>query len=656
MTVEETMQFNDRFAEATEAQWRALAEQALKGGDFEKRLVSQTLDGRRIEPVYERCQDGSVVTGPSADAPWRLAQRVDHPEAAAAAEQALADLEGGANMLVLVPPASRSARGFGMAFDTVADLDASLRGAALEMIDIRLEPAPAGRINAGMLAALVRQRGHAPGSVFVEFGMDPLGSLMTLGSFSADWPEVGRRLADSVGTLSADGFTGPFLSCDVRLIHEAGGTEVDELATALAVGVAYMRALVDAGMPATAAERALSWTVAIDADQFAGIAKLRALRHLWTRVQSASGLQPEPIRIHAETAWRMMTKRDPAVNMLRATLATFTAGIAGADSVTVVPYTAAHGLPDSFARRVARNTQTVLLEESNLWRVADPAAGAGSFEALTNEFCRSAWERFQQFERDGGIVEVLKSGSLQRHCAEMRKQRLKAIANGKAPLTGTSAFPALQEPPTRVLDVAADPKRGLPKLRAGKPDMPFSELVTTLMDGKSRSDVTPGPLSMVSAPPFEDSRLSEPFEALRDTADAAAETGSRPAVFLASVGELADHTARTTWVRNLLASAGIEGVSVGSGFTATGDIGKAFAESGLSVAVICGSDEAYTHQGDATAAALKTAGAKYVYIARKPSSPGAAMTSAGIDGHFYAGQDAVLALGELQQNLGIASV
>ena len=206
-----------------------------------------------------------------------------------------------------------------------------------------------------------------------------------------------------------------------------------------------------------------------DADEFLTVAKLRALRRLWARVEQACGLEPKPIRLHAETAWRMTTRRDPWVNMLRTTVAAFSAGIGGADAITVLPFTAALGLPDAFARRIARNTQLILLDESNLARVADPAAGAGGFEALTDALCEKAWALFQEIEREGGILESLKGDKLQARIAAVRAQREKAVATRKEPITGTSEFPNIGEADVSVLLCDAPSERALapPPVRRG---------------------------------------------------------------------------------------------------------------------------------------------------------------------------------------------
>jgi methylmalonyl-CoA mutase len=147
----------------------------------------------------------------------------------------------------------------------------------------------------------------------------------------------------------------------------------------------------------------------------------------------------------------MTTRRDPWVNMLRTTVAAFSAGIGGADAVTVLPFTAALGLPDAFARRIARNIQAILLDEANLSRVTDPAAGAGGFEALTDALCEKAWGLFQEIEREGGILESLKGDTLQARITAVRAQREKAIATRKEPITGTSEFPNINDADVSVL-------------------------------------------------------------------------------------------------------------------------------------------------------------------------------------------------------------
>ena len=226
---------------------------------------------------------------------------------------------------------------------------------------------------------------------------------------------------------------------DGRVIHDAGGSEVQELAFVLATGVAYLRALEGAGVALDEARNMIYARLSADADQFLTLAKFRALRLLWAQVEQSCGLAPKPLFIAADTAWRMLTQRDPYVNMLRATVATFSGGLGGANAIAVLPHTLALGLPDAFARRAARNTQLVLLEESNLAKVSDPAAGSGGIETLTQQLCEAAWSLFQEIEKAGGVFAALEQNLIQHKIAAMRKVRETNIARRKEVLTAPAS-------------------------------------------------------------------------------------------------------------------------------------------------------------------------------------------------------------------------
>jgi methylmalonyl-CoA mutase len=515
------------FPAATHEDWLKRVETVLKGADFEKKLVARTHDQIAIQPLYPRQPHAPLVSGATSGSPWRVMARVDHPDADDAAKLALEDLEGGADALCLVPKGAQSARGFGLKFDSVAALDQALAGVRIELIQLRLEPAQKAMANALMLAKLVDQRKLAPEQMDIDFGIDPIGALAHHGD--ADWNEttLPQQLAENVSSLMKRGFKGPFLTIDLRPPHDAGASEAQELGYALASYVYYLRALENHGMALDKAAQAISFIIPVNADQFLGIAKLRALRKLVQNVQIACGLKPEPVIIHAETSWRMLSKRDPHVNILRATIATFAAGIAGADSVTVLPFTSVLGLPDAAARRLARNTSIVLMEESNLWRVIDPASGAGGYEALTDEICAKAWGIFQAAEAHGGVLKNLMAGALQQEIAATAKARAKAIATRKESITGTSEFANLSEVAPAVLAV-------LPHVS---------------------KDANFRPKLMIQALPVH--RSSQAFEVLRDRADAVLQkTGKRPSVTLVTIGPLPDYTARLSFTRNAFEAGG----------------------------------------------------------------------------------------------------
>jgi methylmalonyl-CoA mutase len=448
------MMLND-FPKADEAQWRARVDAVLKGAAFQEKLVSLTHDGIAIQPLELRREDAAPIGKATGAAPWHICQRVDHPDPTIANTLALTDLENGADALSLVFAGSSHARDFGLVATSVDDLDTALAGVRLDLIRLRLDPA--SRADRALLVDLIHRRGLRPADMTVDFGLDPLGQLATRGALRATWAQTGWAMADDVTRLRQAGFKGSILLCDGRPVHAAGGSEAQELAQVLASAIAYLRALEANGVPLETARQSLSCLLVADADAFITMAKFRALRQLMAKVDAECGLAPYPLFVQGETAWRMLTKRDPWVNLLRNTVATFAAGLGGADGITVLPFTSALGLPDAFARRLARNTQAVLLEEANLWRVADPAAGAGSVEALTGDLCQKAWELFQEIEHHGGLARALTDGIWQLRIASVREARLAAVEAGRDPITGTTTYPALNETPVAVLDVPVIP-------------------------------------------------------------------------------------------------------------------------------------------------------------------------------------------------------
>ena len=515
------------FPAATREQWRKLVEGVLKGAPFDKRLVAKTYDGLAIEPLYGRKADARPIAGRAPGAPWHIMQRVDHPDPAAANAEALHDLENGATGLALVFAGAVGAYGYGLAA-TEETIARALDGVHLDAgIALDLDLSPQTKDAGQLLAALVKRRGIAPAATNIRFGFDPIGAAAVGGGSPLPWSGIAPIFNAVIADLAGQGFRGPFAAADGRVIHNAGGSEAQELAYVLAVAVEYLRALEAGGIALDAARGMIYFRLAADADQFLTIAKLRALRKLWARVEEACGLAPAPALVAAETAWRMMARRDPYVNMLRATIAVVAAGLGGADAITVLPFTSALGLPDRFARRIARNTQLVLLEESNLAKVADPAAGSGGIEDLTGQLCRAAWTQFQEIERAGGAWAALEQGLIQRKVAAVRAEREKAVARRKDALTGTSDFPDLAEAPVAVLDV---PPVTVPAYPAA---LTFDALPSV--------------------------RLAEPFETLRDASDRMlAQTGARPKIFLANLGKLADFTARATFAKNFFEAGGIE--------------------------------------------------------------------------------------------------
>jgi methylmalonyl-CoA mutase len=617
MSDDQELTFAAEFPTASREAWLKLVSGVLKGAPFERRLVSRTYDGLAIEPLYGRDEAARPIVGRAPGTPWQILSRIEHPDPAAANSQALQDLENGATGLSLVFAGSIGAYGFG--------LDAGATAVARLLQDIHLDAGIALDLQAdgqperiaAAVTDVVKARGIAPGAVDVRFGFDPLGIIAT-GGRAPSWSEDSARFANQIRALAGQGYEGPFAVADGRAVHNAGGSEAQELAFVIAVALAYLRALEATGVRLADARHMIYFRLAADADQLLTTAKFRALRKLWARIEEACGLSARPVFVAAETAWRMMTKRDPFVNMLRSTMAVVAAGLGGADAVTVLPHTAAIGLPDAFARRIARNTQLILLEESNLAKVADPAAGSGGFESLTDELCAAAWNLFQEIEKEGGAAGALKKSLIQGKVAAVRAEREKAIARRRDALTGTSEFPDIAETPVTVLDTAP----------------------------ASASRAASG-----TALPCH--RLAEPFEALRDAADRARVSGAAPKIFLANLGPLAAFTARAAYAKNFFEAGGIEAIT-NDGFASLDEMTAAYRASGAALACLCSSDEVYAGEAEAAAAALRAAGAKHIYLAGRPGEREAALAAAGVGSFIHVGCDVLATLKTAQGVLGLS--
>lgn len=601
------------FPDADREQWQRLVEGVLRksgvteasGAAAEDALATSLQDGIRIRPLYT-AEDGAALPGHPGFPPfvragrpegttvagWDVRQQHVHTDPRQANESILADLENGVTSVWLT---------VGDGGVPVSGLEQALQGVYLDLAAVVLDAGADFAPAAEELLRLYTASGTPLGEAAGALGADPLGLLARTGDDAKLrlQLESAARLAGRCAT-EAPGLRA--LAVDALPYHEAGGSAAEELGTSLATGVAYLRQLTAAGLGIDDACRQLEFRYAATADQFLTIAKLRAARRLWARVAEVCGASPDAAaqRQHAVTSTVMMTRRDPWVNMLRTTVAGLSAGVGGAEAVTVLPFDAALGLPDAFARRIARNTQSVLLEESHLSKVIDPAGGSWYVESLTDELARAAWAWFQEIEGAGGQAAALRCGMIADRLAATWQRRTDDLARRREPITGVSEFPHLAEPPVLREPAPAPIGGGLPRVR--------------------RDDA---------------------YERLRSRSDARlAASGARPKVFLAALGPVAAHTARLAFAANLFQAGGIETVNEPAPVDAE-SVAGAFARSGARIACLCASDAVYGEQAAAVAAALKSAGAVRVLLAGKPGERREEFTAAGVDGFVFAGCDAV---------------
>jgi methylmalonyl-CoA mutase len=546
------------------------------GDQPERLLETPTYDGIAIRALYTALDElpepplpgewpfvrGALDGGALRDvnSGWKVAEAFPSAPPGDANAAVLAALSDGVSALVI-----REGR--------PAELTQLLSGVYLDLVPVILDVGADYAEASGALLALVELLdGDKSAGVSIDLGADPLTAKLS----GREAPPVEHVLAVATGVPGHRGVRA--ITVDGPAFHNLGANESWELAGSIAAAVAYLRILTGAGVSVGAALRHISFRLSADDDQFMTIAKTRAARQLWARVAEVVG-DPDggAAVLHAETSLPMMTQRDPWVNMLRGTLAAFGAGVGGADTVLVHPFDVAipggfPGVSAGFSRRIARNTQLLLLEESHVGRVRDPAGGSWFVEDLTERLAQQAWQHFQAIEERGGFVDA--TDYVADQIAEIAAQRTDDIAHRRTAVTGVNEFPNLEEPPLPQQDSA----------------------------------LTAGNLA----------RYAGQFEALRDRSDAfLARTGSRPKALLLPLGPLAEHNIRATFASNLLASGGIEAVNPGP-VNAAG-VAKAvaeFSEAGSApVAVICGTDKRYGVEAADVVEAARNAGVSAVYLA-----------------------------------------
>lgn len=670
------LNFSAGFPMPTYDEWVAEVEKALKGAPFDRKMLTKTYEGITLRPIYTRNDwpptgdpsgfpgaspftRGGRAAGNRVDN-WDVRQAYADPDPAAANEIILQELERGVtSLLLLFDRAARSgqdgdgamnlAGDGGMMLYSVDDLDLALTGVYLDLVTVALKAGAQFLPAAALLAALWQRRGVPPAAARGAFNADPLGALAETGSLPVAPEKAMAQLADLARYTASTYPLVTAVAVDTSPYHSAGATETQDLAASMATAVAYLKAMTGAGLEVDAACRQIQFIYPVSCDQFLSLAKLRAARRMWARIAEACGASESAraMRIHAVTAERMLSQRDPWVNTLRTTVACFAAATGGADSVTILPYNATLGHPTELARRVARNTHVILAEESNIAKVVDPGGGSWYVESLTDAMAEAAWSEFQAIEAAGGMLAVLKDGSFAAKIADAYAKREANLAKRRDAITGVSEFPNVQEPGAEVAepDVAAAFSAATERLHAAR----ARGATVDALAGADGGGISEAAVSAASAgatigamakalgggetaiTPLPRHRYAESFERLRDAADAwMKETGSRPSVFLANLGPLAKHTARATFARNFFGVAGIDCIGT-EGYADAEACVAAFRKSGAKIACLCSADPIYEEKVATVAPALKRAGCQYLFLAGNPGDKKADYQAAGVD-------------------------
>ena len=416
--------------------WLQAVARTLKGAPIES-LSTRTAEGFEIEPLYDR---GGLAGPVRTEAGWDVRAHINAADPAEANALAHEALGGGATSLLL-----RLGGGIASAEDMARALD----GVVLEAAPAALDAGFLGSLAAGWLAEAVKGSPTAR----VAFHLDPLSAFAEAGESPGPIRAHVVRAAEMAGGLAATCPAASLFLASGRVAHEAGGSAALELGMMAAAAVAYARALAGAGLPVEAAFARIALGLAVDGDLLVSIAKPRAARRIWARIALACGAEA-PARIEVRSSQRMLTAADPWTNLLRLTLAGFAGAVGGADALVLGAFTDALGRPAQRARRLARNTQLILMQEARLGLVADPAAGAWAIEAVTDQLARLGWSAFRAIEREGGLAAALTSGLVADQVAEVRSALMLEIAEGRRPVLGITDYPDPEPHPIEVESVA----------------------------------------------------------------------------------------------------------------------------------------------------------------------------------------------------------
>lgn len=619
-------------------EWQKSALKALQGAPITA-LETTLYEGIKTRPLYRRgddenavCKAGMLGAAPyirgagqlaNGCQPWTIIQFLDHLDVTEANHQLREDLANGCKAVWLQLGGNIPYGGAYLGARTLARLEDVFRDIVLYDINVYISGGFDAVAGTALMVALWEKQAIAPERVTGSAGFDPLSIIAASGFIPAEREHTLSDVLDAATYLRDKGYAlRPFMASG-RAWHQAGGSNREELAYTLSAAVTYWRAMVDAGWTLEQAADAIQFVLTADADLFLTIAKFRAMRALWARATEASGIEPKSAAIIAEMSFRGITERDPHVNLLRATAATFGAGLGGADGILVIPFNTRHGTPDHFSRHLARNTQLILQEEAHLGRVADAAGGSWYVEHLTQQLAEEAWNEFRRVEAAGGLVAALENGMIARSLTDVSMRRADNLGRNHDKITGVSAFPNLAEQPIFSrpedlnIDLAAlDTEGTVPTLPTAGTGERFAAMVMAANDGASlkglerASDVL---LERYDFIPATSVRTAEPFEALRAASDRAlARVRARPPIFLANLGPLSEYNAKASWAQNFFAAGGIEVCDQG-GFTDNDTLIRAFQRSPAPVACICTTAKRLIEMSG-VAAKLREAGAVAVYI------------------------------------------
>lgn len=691
MEQNKVLQEFSQFKIPTYEEWREVTEKSLKGASFEKKLLTHTYEGITLQPMYQRSdiEDLQFVNSLPGEAPflrstkkiqteraWEISQELDISTPKAFNEVALHDLERGLTVLNIVldrvtkngtnPTNNEDVGKEGLNISSLKDVETALKNIDLEKVPVHIH---AGANSLPLLAQFLAYVQKNNTNISGCIGMDPIGELVTNGSLPYPLAKCYETMADITFWANENMPNLQTIIVDGSPYHNGGSNAVQELAFALATAVEYLNQLTDRGISVDKAASSIRFVFSVGSDYFMEIAKLRAARILWSKIVEAFGGKEEgqKMYIHARTSSWTKTKYDPYVNMLRGTSEAFAAAVGGSDSIHVSPFDEAIQKSTSFSRRIARNASIILQEEAQIGKTIDPAGGSWYVEKLTDEVATKTWELFQNVEERGGIIECLKEGYPQQLVGEIREQRWNNLNVRKDIFVGTNMYPNVDEKPIDMKreDDSALIEEHMKEVSAYKNvEVQFSEdsltkqAIAAALDGATVANIASALKADgddVKVEPIIATRATVKFEELREATEKYVEkTGARPKVFLANLGPIPSHKARSDFAAGFVEVASFEAIR-NDGFQNVEDAVQGAIDSGAEITVICGNDESYKQYAADLAKSLKEKNSKMtILLAGKPSAVDEeAYRSAGIDDFIHLRANCYEILRKLQVEKGV---
>ncbi len=685
-------------------QWRAEVDRLLKGAPFERKMFTELLEGITIAPLYtaDDTRDLPWTEHHPGQAPfvrgaragggdsWLVAQELPYPTVEEFNQALVHDLQRGQNAVCLkldqagqlgLDPDQAEAGTVGLggtSLGTLAELAVALDGVDLEATHLDIQSGSAAMPVAAMLIALANRQGLRPGNLRGSLGCDPVCGLARNGVLPGGVDQIHDELALLTNWARAEAPGMATLSAQEMIWHEGGADVVLGLGLVLSSAVNTLRAMEERGITPETAAAHFRFKMVVGTDFFLEIAKLRALRLLWSDILTAAGCTPGDGRVflHARTSTRCLTVHDPHVNMLRATTMAMSAVLGGVDSLHISPFDEMDSLPDGFSRRIARNVHLILAEECHFGQVLDPAGGSYYVEKLTAEVAEKAWDVFREIEAAGGIVSALTKGLVQDKIRQAARDRRDRLSTRRDILVGTNRYANPEEPQrtprlpdyaelyrkrslamTRQRTAAAPEEHlltleRLEKIMIAEPAAVFSSLVEAAAEGATLGELTgvlrheaDGDLQVEKV---DRRRDAEPFEELRrQVMSLRSKDPRRTRVFCACLGDVARYMPRLDFVRDFFRVGGLEAIADGF-FTVPDDAVSAAAAAEAAVVVLVGLDETYEDQAVPLARGLRELPSPpLVILAGKPGRQAAALAEAGVGEFIHARSDVLEVLGRI---------